>query len=303
LEAALEPLFAETVRTIFEEVDPYTLAIIEYNQGTDEGTERALQIASRLIGVSSLDRPYAHTLLGIIHRDQGSNELAYWHFDQAVQSDRAFGLAHHNWANALSAQGRLSSALDHFEAAVKVGVPSYILPWTLAFAGEVRIKLAAGTTPLNHQELIRAAATLIEAIKVAYEYHDRNPGLATPHGAIDHAHTHIAYVLEETGAPEKNEAVAVKAEFHHARAALANPTEPTRYHAWGRFLLNKKNEPILAEYALARAVYLYEEGISRAKEPGEKCDQYKRALSLLAVARNTIWNGFALGHPCAVVPN
>lgn len=58
---------------------------------------------------------------GIAHYNQGHWDVAKKHFQQAVEADRNSAEAHYNLALALDKSGDHKSAIEHFQAARKLG--------------------------------------------------------------------------------------------------------------------------------------------------------------------------------------
>ena len=81
--------------------------------------KNGVSLMTRAIACTS-DNSIAHTNLGIALTSQGKLPEATQHYERAIQLKPGFADAHYNLANALAGQGKLPESIQHFERAIQL---------------------------------------------------------------------------------------------------------------------------------------------------------------------------------------
>jgi tetratricopeptide (TPR) repeat protein len=121
-----DDLLDRVAREIVGFVDPYTLALYQYNAAV-LGTGQAVTLAEAIDHLKAAmplvprkDRHWYHNLLCHISDELDDPELAIEYCKEAVRWRPRFALAHANWGVALARLDQDAEAIEHYEAALRL---------------------------------------------------------------------------------------------------------------------------------------------------------------------------------------
>jgi tetratricopeptide (TPR) repeat protein len=121
-----EDLLDRVAREIVGFVDPYTLALYQYNAavlGTGQDitlAEAVDHLKAAMPLVPAMDRHWYQNLLCHISNELEDPGLAIEYCKEAVRWRPGFALAHVNWGAALARLDQDAEAIEHFEAALRI---------------------------------------------------------------------------------------------------------------------------------------------------------------------------------------